>query len=108
MTATSSIVAAAFLATAFSVSAHAEDLAFGLINETDVAITGFYVSPADSNNWESNLMSGGYLDGGYEIDVLIQDGLSTCVYDIRADFEDGEIYEDYDLNLCDLGAYTFE
>lgn len=103
------ILAAAAAALTLSVAqAAAEDLDFSLVNDTDTPITGFFVSPASSNDWENNLMTGGILDAGYETDVYIADGLSTCVYDIRAVFSDGEALEDYGLNLCELGSYTFE
>ncbi len=86
----------------------AQDLEFLLINDSPGPLTEFYVSAASSGSWESNLLRGGYLDAGYEVDVLIADGLSTCVYDILAVFSDGERLEDFDLDLCELGSYTFE
>ncbi|WP_419904562.1 hypothetical protein [Kiloniella sp.] len=89
-------------------AASAEDLEFLLSNQSSSPIIAFHVSSASSGEWESNLMEGGILDSGYEIDVLIADGMETCEYDIRADFEDGEVVEDYDLDLCELGSYTFE
>ena len=91
-----------------STFAKAEDLVFSLINESPSAITAFHVSPASTNSWEHNLLAGGILDVDYEIDVIIADGLTTCIYDIRADFRDGETFEDYGLDLCDTGSYTFE
>lgn len=88
--------------------AQAEDLSFLLTNESDVAVTGFYVSHTGTSSWEENLLEGGYLDSGYEIDVIIADGLTTCVYDIRTEFEDGDSFEDYEVDLCDMDGYTFE
>lgn len=88
-------------------SAVAEDLEFLIVNETSVDLVEFNVSPASSQSWEENLLSGGYLASGYEVDVLIADGLSTCVYDIRGSFSDGETVEDFGLDLCELGEYPF-
>ncbi|WP_428524398.1 hypothetical protein [Roseibium sp.] len=103
------LVSAALCSAAATIlPAKAEDLEFLLINESNAAITGFFVSPASSNDWQNNLMSGAPLGAGYETDIYIQDGLATCVYDIRADFSDGEQLEDYGLDLCELGSYTFE
>jgi hypothetical protein len=70
-------------------------------------VTGFYVSRSGSNDWEENLLDGDILPSGNEITVTIGDGRATCMYDIRTEFEDGSFAEDYDLNLCDLGSYTF-
>ena len=95
----------------FALAAHspvsAEDLNFLLYNDSSVALTEFNISPASSNDWEGNLLEGDYLASGYEIDVLITDGLSTCVYDIRGGFSDGSEAVDYNQDLCDLGEYTF-
>lgn len=88
--------------------AKAQDLEFYLINETSVPVVGFYVSHTGTDSWEENLMAGGYLDSGYEISVLIADGLTTCMYDIRTEFDDGYVFEDYGLDLCDMGEYIFQ
>lgn len=100
-------LAAALAMLAPATGAMAEDLQFLLINESSADLVGFNVSPASSDSWEGNLLSGSYLAPGFEIDVLIADGLSTCVYDIRGQFSDGVGFEDHDLDLCDLGEYTF-
>lgn len=101
-------MAAAAVLISSATYANAEDLNFTLINNSPSPMTAFHVSPQSTNSWERNLLAGGILDVNYEVDVLIADGLSTCVYDIRADFQDGETLEDYGLDLCDLGSYTFE
>lgn len=101
------LLGATFAALATASTAMAEDLEFFLINDSSADLIGFNVSPASSDAWEENLLDGGYLAPGYEIGVLIADGLETCVYDIRGQFSDGAEFEDYGLDLCDLGSYTF-
>jgi hypothetical protein len=102
------LAVAALVALALAAPAVADDLEFMLVNQTSVSLVGFYVSPASSQHWEENLLDGGsYLAAGYEVGVLIADGLTTCVYDIRGVFEDGEVVDDLALDLCDLGEYTF-
>ncbi len=103
MRAVAALTATVLMAT----SAFAEDLEFLIVNETSADLVGFNVSPASSDSWEENLLSGGYLAPDYEIGVLIADGLTTCVYDIRGSFSDGETVEDYGLDLCELGEYVF-
>lgn len=88
-------------------AASAEDLQFLLVNESSAAVTAFHVSTSSSDSWEENLIAGGYLDSGYEINVLIADGQTTCVYDVLAEFSDGATLEDYNLDLCEMGSYTF-
>ncbi|WP_264213812.1 hypothetical protein [Leisingera thetidis] len=101
------LTAAAAALLALQAPAFAEDLDFLLINDSSADLVEFNVSPASSGSWEDNLIDGGYLAPGYEIGVLIADGATTCVYDIRGSFADGSEAEDYGLDLCDLGEYTF-
>ncbi|MEX0286011.1 MAG: hypothetical protein AB3N23_15500 [Paracoccaceae bacterium] len=89
-------------------AAIAQDLSFTIFNASTASLVEFNVSPASSGDWEDNLLRGAYLAPDYEIDVVIADGLSTCVYDIRGIFDDGSTVEDYALDLCGLGEYTFE
>lgn len=84
----------------------AEDLTFTLTNSSSSGVDGFYVSRTATNSWEENLIDGGVLPSGNEIEVEIADGRSVCTYDIKATFEDGTKLEDYKVNLCELGAYT--
>ncbi|MEM1161176.1 MAG: hypothetical protein AAGJ28_09595 [Pseudomonadota bacterium] len=98
---------AVFATLGLTTAVKAEDLNFLIVNDSSANLTEFNVSPSNSDDWEGNLMSGGYLAPGFEIDVEIADGLSTCVYDIRGVFEDGSTAEDYGLDLCELGEYTF-
>jgi hypothetical protein len=101
-------MAALFLLVSMANSAvYAEDLEFLLFNDSSADLIGFHVSPALSNAWGENLLHGGYLAPGYEIGVDILDGLSTCFYDIQGRFSDGTSAEDFGLNLCELGEYTF-
>lgn len=102
-----SFLTAVVASCAVSAPVMAQDLGFLLVNESSADLTGFYVSSASSNSWEDNLMAGGYLAPGYEIEVLIEDGLTTCVYDIRGSFDDGSEAQGYDLDLCELGEYVF-
>ncbi|MFY0660938.1 MAG: hypothetical protein JXR15_10625 [Shimia sp.] len=102
------LMSSALLTLAITASlALAEDLNFLLINESSAAVTAFHVSTSSSESWEENLIDGGYLDSGYEINVRIADGQTTCVYDVLAEFADGATLEDYSLDLCDMGSYTF-
>ena len=98
---------ALLLATAVSPRVSAEDLQFLLVNAASADLTGFHITPSGSGSWEENLLDGGYLPPDHEIDVIIADGLTTCVYDILGVFRDGGAAEDYGLDLCELGEYTF-
>lgn len=97
-------VAAGFAAV--SGPAMADDLEFTLTNATSVSATEFYVSPANVDDWEKNLLDGKYLPAGNEVTVTIGDGRRTCTYDLKTVFEDGRTAENDGINLCELGKYT--
>ncbi|MBD1937587.1 hypothetical protein H6F73_09625 [Microcoleus sp. FACHB-68] len=88
-------------------SAQAEDLNFTLKNETSGTLVEFYVEPSDQENWGSNLLQGQNIKAGESGMVMIGDGKTTCVYDILGVWADGSRTEDYKLNLCELGSYTY-
>lgn len=101
------LAVAAALTCAYSAPAAAEDLEFLLVNNSSSALTGFYVSAASSEHWEENLLEGSILASDYEVTVVIADGTTACIYDIRGVFQNGDVVEDLALDLCELGEYTF-
>ena len=87
--------------------AQAEDLEFGLKNGTSGTLVEFYVESSDQEGWGANLLAGQRVKAGEAGTVTIADGKTTCVYDILGVWEDGSKTEDYQLNLCELGSYTY-
>lgn len=90
----------------FATPAAADDLEFTLTNATSVSATEFYVSPANVDNWEENLLEGKYLPAGNEVTVTIGDGRRTCTYDLKTVFEDGRTAQNDGVDLCQTGKYT--
>ncbi len=87
-------------------AAAAEDLEFTLNNESSFAITHFYASPSDVGSWEDDILGQDILPSGESINITIGDGRSQCDYDLRFQFEDGDVVERAAVNLCDTGSYT--
>jgi hypothetical protein len=86
--------------------ANAEDLIFTLRNQTSSPLVEFYVEASTQNNWGENILSG-QVQPGESGEVTIADGKTTCTYDILGVFADGSKVDERDLNLCDLGSYTY-
>lgn len=104
----SKILGVLAISVSVSATAAAEDLYFELINESSSDLVAFHVSHPGDDDWTGNLMPNGYvLPAGNYVGVEIADGEDFCEYDIRAEFEDGSVYEEYDSDLCDLGEWTF-
>jgi hypothetical protein len=87
-------------------SAQAEDLEFTLHNQSSSPITQFYVESTELNTWGENILTE-TINPGESATVTIADGKSTCMYGIRGIFSDGAVVEEEDLNLCELGSYTY-
>lgn len=87
-------------------SAHAEDLKFTLQNKSSSPLVEFYVESTELNHWGENILSSS-IDSGESGDVTIADGKTTCSYGIRGVFADGSTLEQENLNLCEMGSYTY-
>lgn len=97
------VFAAACLAFA---PAFAQDLAYDLHNETSYVVMEFYTSPSDEDEWGSDLLGSTVLGAGESAEVTIADGSDQCVYDFRFVFEDGDVVEDFGVDICELAEYT--
>lgn len=97
-----SVIAAACLAA----PAFAEDITYTLHNQTSYVVMEFYTSPANDNDWGYDILGADVLLAGESADVLIADGSDQCVYDLRFVFDDGEVLEDYGVDICELAEYT--
>jgi len=86
--------------------AYAEDINYALHNETSYVVTEFYTSPANDNEWGGDLLGNGVLGAGESASVTIADGSDQCVYDFRFVFEDGDVVEDFGVDICELAEYT--
>lgn len=80
---------------------------FRLTNRKSRSIHYFYVSPTNVDSWEEDILGRDTLSPGESIRVSIDDGRGSCLYDFKAVFSDGSTSTDYDVNICDLSAYTF-
>lgn len=101
----SALVAGAL--TCLAVPAVAQDLDFVLINQSGYDVVAFYAAPTDVDSWEEDILGNDILESGYRVTVTIADGRSQCDYDLRFEFDDGDVMEDT-ADLCELGSYTIE
>ena len=87
--------------------AQAQDLSFPLSNDTSVTLWELYMSPSNVNSWEEDILGANVLGPGETTNVIIADGRADCIYDIRGVFADGDVVEDWGVDLCDVGSYSF-
>ena len=73
---------------------------FQVYNRTRVDIKRLYVSPSGARGWEEDVLGRDKLSSGDSTKIYFEGNASTCRYDIRAEFYDGDVVEDYKINLC--------
>lgn len=96
---------AAALALGFAgTTASAQDIAYQLINSTDLTLIEFYTSPVDVETWESDLLADFDLGPGEDATVNIGDGRTQCDYDLLFVFDDGTELTDT-VDICELASY---
>jgi predicted secreted protein len=98
-------IAAVVAALAVATPALAEDLHISIKNNTSEDLTELYVSHVGTNSWEENILPEDAEPGATQ-PVDIEDGRSTCEYDIKAVFSDGGKAEFRNQNLCEVTTFS--
>jgi len=83
-------------------SAQTESINFTLTNNTEHVLTALFISLPSTNEWEEDIFGADVLGSGESFEISIDDGLPECVYDIRADFSDGDSVQVAEVNFCEL------
>lgn len=87
----------------------ADERDFTLINNSSVVLARVYVSPADVDDWQEDVLGQDVLNPGDSVNIHFSpnDGSDTCLYDIRVDGQGGEQGVLYKIDLCSTGTVTF-
>ncbi|GAB4240066.1 MAG: hypothetical protein Kow00121_66590 [Elainellaceae cyanobacterium] len=81
---------------------------FWVYNSSNVTITELYVSESSRDSWDNDILGTDVLYTGGSIQVVFGNASqNACLYDIFAVFADGQTVEDYQINVCSSGGYTF-
>jgi hypothetical protein len=84
----------------------AEAVSFELINNSSQDVWYLYVSPSSNQDWGEDILGEDILFAGESAEVVIDDGLTTCEYDLLAVSDTEAELEDYNLDLCEMTSYT--
>ena len=81
---------------------------FWVRNNSNHTISELYLSASNLDAWDNDLLKSSTLQSGDRFQIAFGDGAdNTCLYDIRAVFSDGQVVEDYQVNVCNNDYYTF-
>jgi hypothetical protein len=95
-------IASLALAAALAVTggAHAGEQDFKLINRTGYQIDSVYVGASSSRSWGKDIMGRNSLDDGESVNITFPRGTSTCHFDIKVEYSDGDTAEWSRVDLC--------
>ena len=101
----------AALATLFSlavaVPAAAQNRWVTIVNNTGYTITYFYATNKGDTSFGNDILGNDVLPPGYSVDVNFDDGTGYCMFDFQARFEDGDVLEKYDVNVCEISTFYY-
>ena len=91
-------VFAALLAMTGAASAGEQD--FKLVNKTGYQIDSVYVGASSSRSWGKDVMGKAALEDGEAVNLTFPRGTSTCQFDIKVQYNDGDTAEWSKVDLC--------
>ena len=79
---------------------------FTLVNKTGYTIDQVYVSPAKSKDWEEDVLGKDQLANGDSWHIRFHRSETTCNWDLKVVYDDGEEAVWEKLNLCEIEKVT--
>lgn len=82
---------------------------FWVYNNTNADIIELYVSESTRDSWDADILNANQvLASGNRLQVDFSNpSPNACLYDILAVFADGQVVEDYQVNVCSNRGYNF-
>lgn len=86
--------------------AFAGDQDFTLVNSTGYQIDKVFVSPVGQSSWGPDIMGRDTLDVDGTAQITFHNSTTTCQWDLKVDYHDGDTASWGKLNLCDISKVT--
>jgi hypothetical protein len=99
-------VAATALLAFSAIPAIAGQQDFALVNATGYTIDKLYVAPSSSDSWEEDVLGRDQLANGESTNITFSRSESTCKWDIKVVYDDGEAVQWHNANLCNISKIT--
>ncbi|MEE9429292.1 MAG: hypothetical protein V3V25_14215 [Paracoccaceae bacterium] len=101
------VLTAATVTAVTSVPAFALDRSVTIVNNTDFTIVRFYGSNKGSDSWEEDILGSDVLKPHTQVNINFDDGSGYCKFDFRAEFNDGDVLVKKNINICEVGTFTY-
>jgi|SRR6516165_8096821 hypothetical protein len=102
-------IAALSLVGLLRTNAGAYDRHVMIINNTSYDMVGFYASNVDSDSWQENILRNNDippLQPGQRLRVNVDDSTGHCMYDFKANFDNGSSAVRRRLDVCYTNSWT--
>ncbi len=76
-------------------------------NNTGVTLTHLYSTNSGESSWGGDILGSGVIQDGAGVVVDFDDGTGACLFDVRARFADGDVVEQYQINVCQITDLNF-
>jgi hypothetical protein len=93
---------------ASAVEAHASNLDYILVNNTDQAIVRIWVSKTTSSDWNESTNVYVAAGGRQQQTFSFSGSDESCYYDIRLQFKDGEFWNVDHVSLCTTSTLSID
>lgn len=92
---------------ATTLQAAAYDRHLRIHNDTSVTIYKFYSTNSGSKKWGHDVMGSNTLAPGEAMTLNFDNEKGYCEFDFRAEFEDGDVLQRANVNVCETGDYSY-
>lgn len=101
-----SLAVAAFTFALSFTGAMAGQQDFTIVNKTGYPIKNVYVSEANNDSWEEDILGRDILAEDDSVDVEFDTGDKTCTWDLKVTYDDDENAVWQGLDLCQISKVT--
>lgn len=92
---------------ALALPAAALDRRVKIINKTGYTMVRFYGSNKGSDSWEEDILGADVLEHNSSVTINFDDNSGYCKFDFKAVFDDGDELIKKNINICEIGAFTY-
>lgn len=88
--------------------ASALDRRVTIVNKTGFTIVRFYGSNTGADTWQEDILGNDVLPSGSSVTINFDDDSGYCKFDFKAIFEDGDELVKQNVNVCEIGTFTYK
>ena len=80
---------------------------FTLVNQTGYDISEVYVSPANSSDWEEDVLGEDILKNRDDVEITFKRSTKQCLWDMKVVYDDDDSSAEWnDIDLCKVSQVT--